>query len=156
MTFNHIYLISFLQADEACVPSLFFPTESKKQWFAGLSPLSIVKMKIDENSMIRFFMGPMFYEYFRIPLSPLSGPEIQPQLCPLLGKFRLCQSQASPRSPSLLSNSPSSSLLSNCSSSSHFLSTCLNRHSLRVISLLPSGLIDTKQGDQLKTDACIL
>ena len=64
VTFDHIYLISFVQADEACVPSLFFPTESKKQWFAGLSPLSIVKMKIDENSMIRFFMGPMFYEYF--------------------------------------------------------------------------------------------
>ena len=62
VTFDHIYLISFVQADEACVPSLFFPTESKKQWFAGLSPLSIVKMKIDENSVItiRFVMGPIF------------------------------------------------------------------------------------------------
>ena len=69
------------------------------------------RWKSMETPWSDFLWDPCFMNIFLncIPLSPLSGPEIQPQLCPLLGKFRLCQSQASPRSPSLLSNSPSSS-----------------------------------------------
>ena len=161
MNFDHIYLISFnllFRLTRLVFLHCSFPQNLKSSGLQVYLHFPSWRWKSMKTPWSDFLWDPCFMNIFFncIPLSPLSGPEIQPQLCPLLGKFRLCQSQASPRSPSLLSNSPSSSLLSNCSSSSHFLSTCLNRHSLRVISLLPSGLIDTKQGDQLKTDACIL
>ena len=160
MTFDHIYLISFnllFRLTRLVFLHCSFPQNLKSSGLQVYLHFPLWRWKSMKTPWSYFYGTHVLWKKFNcIPLSPLSGPEIQPQLCPLLGKFRLCQSQTSPRSASLLSNSPSSSLLSNCSSSSHFLSTCLNRHSLRVISLLPSGLIDTKQGDQLKTDACIL
>ena len=83
--------------------------------------------------------------FCRAVIVVFSDVRMQPRPCPLSGKFHICSNTST--FFHLPSNSPSSPSSSNCSSSSFLLSSCLESNSISTISLLPSGLIATQQGD---------